>query len=58
VAAITEKARQIASLGVVHSRSAAKGEPAAKHIRPRKPEKPVQAASLMQTDRAEVGALR
>jgi hypothetical protein len=58
VAAITEKARQIASLGVVHSRSAASGEPAAKHIRPRKPEKAVQSASLSMVDFAPAGALR
>jgi peptidoglycan/xylan/chitin deacetylase (PgdA/CDA1 family) len=58
VAAITEKARQIASLGVVHSRAAAGGEPTAKHIRPRKPEKPVQSAALSIMDRAPAGALR
>jgi peptidoglycan/xylan/chitin deacetylase (PgdA/CDA1 family) len=57
VAAIAEKARQIASLGVTHSGSHAKSAPAAKHIRPPKRQKTVQTATLA-IDRVEAGALR
>jgi peptidoglycan/xylan/chitin deacetylase (PgdA/CDA1 family) len=56
VAAIAEKARQIASLGVTHSRQS-KSEPAARHIRPHKPQKTVQTATLT-FDRFAAGALR
>jgi peptidoglycan/xylan/chitin deacetylase (PgdA/CDA1 family) len=56
VPAIEEKARQIASLGAVHS-SRAKREPDAKHIRPSKPGKPVQTATLVTPDRYQIGAL-
>jgi hypothetical protein len=56
VAAIEEKARQIASLGVTHTRAQAKSEPTAKHIRPPKRQKSVQTATLT-PDRFE-GALR
>jgi hypothetical protein len=57
VAAIAEKARQIASLGTVHSRQT-KSEPSAKHIRRPKPEKPVQTAELSGMDRDRAAALR
>jgi peptidoglycan/xylan/chitin deacetylase (PgdA/CDA1 family) len=52
VAAITEKARQIASLGVTHSGARADA-PAAKHIRRPKPEKTVQTATLPDRYRPE-----
>jgi peptidoglycan/xylan/chitin deacetylase (PgdA/CDA1 family) len=57
VAAITEKARQIASLGVVHSRPRAKVEPM-RHIRPRKPERPIQNAVLALPDRGSIAVMR
>src|SRR5690606_3577300 len=57
VAAIAEKALQIASLGVTHSGPHSKSEPTAKHIRPSKPQKTVQTATLM-PDRFDAGALR
>jgi hypothetical protein len=57
VAAIAEKARQIASLGVTHSGSHRKSEPAARHIRPVKPHKIVQTATLA-PDRLAASALR
>jgi peptidoglycan/xylan/chitin deacetylase (PgdA/CDA1 family) len=47
VPAIEEKARQIASLGVTHSRSHSNSEPAARHIRRAKPGKPVQTAQAL-----------
>jgi hypothetical protein len=52
VAAIAEKARQIASLGVTHSGARAQA-PAAKHIRRPKPEKTVQTAILPDRYRPE-----
>jgi peptidoglycan/xylan/chitin deacetylase (PgdA/CDA1 family) len=57
VPAIEAKAQEIASLGAAHSSSHAKGEPAARHIRPSKPGKPVQTATLVTSDRYQVGAL-
>ena len=57
VAAIAEKARQIASLGVTHSGSHGKSGPTARHIRPSRPQKTVQTATLT-ADRLEAAALR
>lgn len=57
VAAITEKARQIASLGLTHSNSRAKSAPTARHIRPSRPQKTVQTAVLT-PDRFGAGVLR
>lgn len=59
VAAIAARARaaeQIAALGVV-SRKSKSGAPTAKHIKPYKPEKPVQTAILATPDRVQTSAL-
>jgi peptidoglycan/xylan/chitin deacetylase (PgdA/CDA1 family) len=56
VPAIEAKARQIASLGVVHAHPHAGSEPAARHIRRAKPGKPVQTAQVP-PERLEPGLL-